>query len=389
MDTETATAALKDRIRAICSELLAEPLFHMSLGSKELFHSNFVAWFAGAYYKQTDAVFGPWGDHDAGARIRAVDREKSHLDLVLYLPGFRPIAIENKVFSVPDPGQLRKYANNAVKKMVARDGPVTKILLTLMDPGEVEVEGWRVVRYGDLATALELQHASIDKPFDGEIVRRYAHMVRHLVELLQMLGSPGPNEPYLVKGLLELIGDPRLSAAIQKARASYVLRELRRRRDQFGEREGVDVRGFGVDDGFTNGTTLLQGFVRLGDNPDDLTKDALGWQFQGTQFRLAVVTSATNAGDREHREKYVSETYREWFDFDLLEGIVGDEAKARPKEMRGTWQYQGYSPDFVYRYRSASSLTSEQLIALALAYMQRAQLLLDKTATTAPPPPQP
>jgi hypothetical protein len=32
--------------------------------------------------------------------------ESSHLDLILHLPGLAPIAVENKVFSVPDEEQL-------------------------------------------------------------------------------------------------------------------------------------------------------------------------------------------------------------------------------------------------------------------------------------------
>ena len=36
----------------------AEPLFHMSLGSKELFHSNFIAWFARKY---ADEAWPFWG----------------------------------------------------------------------------------------------------------------------------------------------------------------------------------------------------------------------------------------------------------------------------------------------------------------------------------------
>ena len=99
----TSTMSFGDEIVAtLCTALEKEPLFHMSLGSKELFHSNFLAWFADCFPEHAAAVFRPWTVPMTEAQADRSEREPAHLDLVLHLPGLAPIAVENKVFSVPD-----------------------------------------------------------------------------------------------------------------------------------------------------------------------------------------------------------------------------------------------------------------------------------------------
>ena len=98
-----------ERLAAICSELQAEPLFHLSMQSKELFHSNLLAWLCEAHPAIATSVFATWipeGDTD----IVRVLRERTNLDLAVELPGLRPFVIENKVFSPPDERQLDDYA---------------------------------------------------------------------------------------------------------------------------------------------------------------------------------------------------------------------------------------------------------------------------------------
>ena len=49
----------------------------------------------------------------------------------------------------------------------------------------------------------------------------------------------------------------------------------------------------------------------------------------------------------------------------------------RANEVRGgRWNFQGYNPDFVYRYRSAPQLTPSQIVELGLLYVDRAREVL-------------
>ncbi|HXL38268.1 MAG TPA: PD-(D/E)XK nuclease family protein [Ktedonobacteraceae bacterium] len=138
----------------LCAALEKEPLFHMSLGSKELFHSNFLAWFADCFPEPPAAAFRPWtvpmGDGQAGRS----EREPAHLDLVLHLPGLAPIAIENKVFSVPSEEQLDRYAEGVLLQREKEGTSYARVLLSLMSSGWTLYKGWRLLSYRELAQEL-------------------------------------------------------------------------------------------------------------------------------------------------------------------------------------------------------------------------------------------
>jgi hypothetical protein len=121
----------------LCVMLEKEPLYHVSLGSKELFHSNFLAWFADSFPELAAAVFEPWAIPMKGAQPARSERETKHVDLILHLPGLAPIAVENKVFSVPNEEQLGDVSDVLAKMMghKTRGGAYTSVLLSLMSPG--------------------------------------------------------------------------------------------------------------------------------------------------------------------------------------------------------------------------------------------------------------
>lgn len=122
--------ALRD-LEHTCSNLWSEPLFHLSLNSKELFHSNLLAWFIETYPNEAGLVFGRWVSRQGGVDGPRVQRVRAHLDLAVELPGLNPFVIENKVFSPPDEEQLGVYAPGSLAGLEA----LTLLLLSLNDPG--------------------------------------------------------------------------------------------------------------------------------------------------------------------------------------------------------------------------------------------------------------
>jgi hypothetical protein len=94
--------------------------------------------------------------------VASVQREYKHLDLVVRLPGFAPVVVENKMFALPDELQLRRYLDGPVKAIVPQP---TCILLSLTDPGwsdgRLDVHGnpWVHVSWRDLANRLQKQFA--------------------------------------------------------------------------------------------------------------------------------------------------------------------------------------------------------------------------------------
>lgn len=362
-------------VATICAALKKEPLFHMSLGSKELFHSNFLAWFAECYPEFAASVFHPWAVPMVGAKAGRSEREVDHLDLVLHLPDLAPIAVENKVFSVPNEEQLDHLTKGALAKREAKGTSYARVLLSLMSPGWTMYNGWRLLSYRELAEALHPQvtHIQAIDAFAGGLVEHYVVLISRLVELLDLLGTPAADEPLLLSPTVATYLDrTRISAGVQKARASWVARELCK---AVAEKGWSDVH---VKYDFTNGKSLLEGFWFQEVSESDPPGDALGWQLQGLQFRLAVITGALQgSAHREEREAYVAKRYLGWFDFAPLEAITGVMEKMRVNVVRGgRWNFQGYNPNFVYRYRIAPELTPSQIVELDLLYLDRAREIL-------------
>ncbi|MGM3307971.1 PD-(D/E)XK nuclease family protein [Anabaena sp. WFMT] len=114
-------------IESIINELKVLPLFNLSLSSKELFHSNFLAWICEIYPKILGVVFADYLEHDVSScEISNVYREYKKIDLTLKYSHGETLIIENKVKSLPDLEQLKKYS--------LEHPNVNFLLLSLVEP---------------------------------------------------------------------------------------------------------------------------------------------------------------------------------------------------------------------------------------------------------------
>ena len=139
-------------VKDVVDKLRNNPVFRMSLASKELFHSNMLAWLLEScdsddnllseIAKALAKLFMPKQDSENGYKVLTVLREKSHLDLIIvFLPdnedfkshdwteiedvfqnsgsddqdlleklqkNCRFVVVENKFKSIPDKEQLKK-----------------------------------------------------------------------------------------------------------------------------------------------------------------------------------------------------------------------------------------------------------------------------------------
>lgn len=124
----------------VAETLNKSPMFHMSLGSRELFHSNFIGWLLSSYPETVSCL---------GLMINepfVVRREKKSVDLVLeHMGSGIPLGIiENKFKDVPKREQLEKYGT--------RFPDTQRAVLTLL-PSSFDVSelNWREVLYHDFA----------------------------------------------------------------------------------------------------------------------------------------------------------------------------------------------------------------------------------------------
>ena len=169
----------------VVRRLLDEPLTHLMLGHRELFHSNLLAWFFECLPAEADTVFLPLTSRNGAVDTpRRVLREQGNLDLQFEWPGRDSLIIENKVFSLPDEGQLARYAEG----LKAGSTPSLWLLSSANPgwPGNQKALGNRVWKWLSYARLAEGIHAAVQgrgSEYPIETMRHYAVVAALLSDL--------------------------------------------------------------------------------------------------------------------------------------------------------------------------------------------------------------
>jgi PD-(D/E)XK nuclease superfamily protein len=353
-----------EQLATLVDALEHDPVFAMSLGSKELFHSNLLAWFLERSPELRDGIAKAWklseGPPTSDGRLR-LQREWHHLDLVMHMSGRQVLAVENKVFALPDESQLAGYTAAAGQL----PGKPSLVLLSLTDPGWPgdtwtspdcpDRKVWRYRSYAELANLIRplIPAVGHNDAFAGELLGRWADLIDRLVELASLVGSPGDDEPLLLKpALRQQLQRVRLDAAVQKMRCQRVAAQVRKATAD-GNRDGK-LR-FKAD--LTNAVGLVEAFT-CGAFP------AFGWQLQGEQFRLAMVVGpdhpghGTSASARAARFAE-AERHAAFFDFGQVRRAIASAGGDHPGPGQQP-RFRRFDPDFVYRYVVVPDITVGQ-----------------------------
>jgi hypothetical protein len=354
-------------ISSIVARLNQEPLTHIMLGHRELFHSNLLAWFFRCLPDVADDVFGPLAGV-VDLRLdekRIVLREKNNLDLIFQWSNRRTLVIENKVFSLPDEEQLEAYSSIAG----SIDESAVLYLLSLSNPGwlsgrkEIGGREWQWISYRDLAKRIRSSLASSDLTYEAETMRRYSLVVDLLSDLVDHVVVMDSDEMvHLPTDVNDALGDDRLASTMAKLRARSVAHRIQQALDVAGINIGT------VKSSLTNALPLIEWFCKTSRAPGART----GWQLQGNQFRLALITphlSGRTPSDRQARFDF-AKWNEDLFNFAPLDQILGTEevlAKPLPRP-NNPLGFNRYDPDFVYRYKSTPLITVSQLENAAVAF---------------------
>ena len=159
--------------------LKESPMHHFSLGSKELFHSNFLYWLGVNYREYFEKVMSDvCSIQKSWPTDWKVKREYKNLDLcVLYNKDGKEhafIVLENKVKRLPSDAQLKKYE----KTFAGFDDDCSYVVLSLV---KCKVQ-WLLASYEELATALE-KNLNV-APIHVQYVKDYCDYVRSLSALV-------------------------------------------------------------------------------------------------------------------------------------------------------------------------------------------------------------
>ncbi len=333
-------------------ELKNSPMFQLSLSSKELFHSNFIAWLCERYPSVMSRVFKLDGE------IEKVAREKDHIDIQLELRNGDLVIIENKVKSTAHDQQLEKYARKFPQSH--------KVLLTMTKPvlSEETLKMWDVLCYRKLAKKLkETVLPDVTDEYHKKLIEDYAEFVEKMSRLLRSATSFREDDKWLQEDYRDAMRELRIDDIAQKARVSKLASMLGKRLARREEDKNDDTprvvmgKGFFAKDketkhgdvqisyGYTRQDSLLDMKCVYSFKPPI----ALGIQLQGRQIRCVVETDGTSM---DALSKFKEFKEKGWTIDSLTEGKRSfAEAKMRK-------EFCQYGKGFVYEYKKLSSETT-------------------------------
>lgn len=320
-------------------------------GQRELFHSNLIGWYFDLLPDAADATLRPLTALGFDSR-RFVERERGHLDLLFHWPDRAPLVIENKVFALPLREQLDEYQ----AATAGWPNPPSLVLLSISPP-DFDLGEWHYLSYAELGKRI-LDALPAGSSYELETMRRYAALVSDLHCLVSAVDVKSDAETvWLPDNLLDAISSSQMRAALQKARAQRVARELNHLLP------GLEQPAAG---GMSNATPLVESFEYVFTQGIHLH---LGWQLQGAQFRRAAVhhdqsISGRSEASRRLRED-VSREHPEFYTFPA----------PLPQQLAGRKEFNHFAPSFVYKYVKTPGLTIAELKEAALKLHAEIRLL--------------
>lgn len=334
-------------------------MYQLSTAGQELFHTNMLYWLA--TYRPSES-WPVWRTLGIDAPVDGVDprgpirREWRNIDLYIDcgMPGGK-LVLENKVLAVATKRQLVDYrakllADPEFRRVDARDDVTQWRLLTLLPPTFALPDPWLPVTYADLLPALDETVTRLSSD-DSALVAAYAQLVRRLVDLADALDIQ-----HDLDGPVQV--DPALTADLREARLLSLVRKLQVSRcaAQINERLANADPGLPeVGAALSNTEALMDFFV-----PSERGRH-VGWQIQGSQVRLAMLTGPRDQTSVEGRNRVAAERL-EYFEFDLPGHLA---SLLTPYLGRKEWL--GFGHRFVHRYQSlAPGVTWQQLIELGV-----------------------
>lgn len=216
------------------SSLKALPLFNLSLCSKELFHSNFIAWLAEnsiefhryflRYLNSDDTEF-----HLTDLSKLRVFREKEHIDLWIQYTkndGTKlDLIIENKVKSLPRKSQLDEYKAK-YDSLNKKEGNDAKFVLLSLAKPLFTLNDWQYMSYRDLCCNV-LIDISFDNAYYNALLVDYRRFICKLQQISNLLSEHFEGVKFLGdKEIKEQFKEIRMHDFYEKRKYDYVVSKL-------------------------------------------------------------------------------------------------------------------------------------------------------------------
>ena len=406
---------MKSQNKMIISELEGlhqNPMFRISLGSKELFHSNFLAFLwdcdKQAFLNMINDLLPKDNKINVsellGKDELTIYREKENLDLCICHTENKKdcidIIIENKVKSIPYIEQLDEYRQTAAKHQDkdSTGTAVTYILLTLAEvfPNIEAIEiDWNIITYDQLVKAIkQYYHKNNIEPRLQQYVADYTDFIDKL-SALQIVDKFN-DEPFHNPAIIEAYHKTKLSDLYLKQRGSYFICLLLNKitKAQENNRLGkIEVKwgaksqasGKNIVEHQNNTIIYLASGMNRGKSTITIhiypkeSQSSYALQIEGNQYRHMFIQSGLIAKRSTKVEQYLNTM--PFFAQDQL-----------PKLIQEDWQGRGdfnqYQPDCLYKYVTFEKTTGGQMLDIVvediikvLAYLPECEPMAKKVSS--------
>ncbi len=368
----------------ILEDLHKMPLFRLSLGSKELFHSNFLEFLWDLdeddshihFIKMINELLGETHLKEDGSLVYFLSREKENFDICIYHKVVNSIIydliLENKVKSIPYKEQLDKYCERIKKKNSKIQNPdlqsnnVRYLLLSLaIDfPDKRVLAPWKTVHYDSLESAIKNQSWPQNKPGSS-----YIDKYREFILSLNELGEAVLNN-YLAEGLFQDVKafkDKRLHDLYIKLRCTSFMLELKSRLEsnvpvylltanqvRKQNNKHNDKPGVYLNVNVFNAVGQVGALVWTGEENDDIYEVIV----QGDQFRHGINQATPESVPKRPKQRTIlNEMWTRLNKADPSKSFLNEIRKGivhYPKKIdldkKKNGPYDDYDNGYIYRY---------------------------------------
>lgn len=363
--------------------LKENPIYALSLGSRELFHSNFLKWMFDKYPLMVGVLIEGCKPEDGfEPKNTVVAREEKNLDLIVRFKAgdaLQAIVIEVKVKDAPRLDQLKKY-DDKIEEHFKSDSArkVHKVLLSLVAPPKNST--WGYLSFSTLGASIRAFLSGSDVSNDDRvIIKGYADLCCDLGELvLEVIKFdqvtrdyfyPKPGEDETATRVDDDLKEVRFLDTINKHRASKLSDKIESEfefkciKSNFASNDIKPKFACGFDRKMPHvGATLV---LKSQKDPD--FEISLGIHIQGTQYRRLlsfnryVVNSKSHGKDPDGLKYFIEKTdaWKWMFGsthvngyFDNPNGQDGffKDMEQVPTSQQKSKQLCSYAPKYIYQY---------------------------------------
>jgi hypothetical protein len=358
-------------IKSYKEQLLKSVMFNLSLSSKELFHSNFLAYLINNDNNVLNYLFNDFVKFNLEENIM-VEREKDNFDLLIY-DNQNCLIIENKVKSIPNITQLVEYEKKAKSKYKKFDRKF--ILITIYEPNDLnldDVENWIILNYDAVLNGLKRYSADIFNIYLKEVILDYINFMDSFIKLFKLLEINEEQSIYINQEILEDLNELRIYDLFYKSRFERLKSDLKKSiNNKYGNSyklieskvwNKLNVNEISSTYGFTRGTGLFEFKVPIYKSRNNHIY-IIGVQLQNHSLKLLVQST-----DKD-RIKEVSESLNNdnlWFDFSIL-NLKCATSNRQKKEF---CSYNSQEGLMLYKYQIVDDVSNVKIIEIFMDYLK-------------------